>query len=87
MAWISGLALLWAAACASAPKQSGRPEGSGYLRQSFHEEARDAFLRASEKDPNAATLQRKVAVLSARLDDVEIALGAALRAVELDWDR
>jgi len=47
-------------------------------------EARDAFLRAAEKDPDSASLYRKIAVLSARLDDSENAIAAAARAVELD---
>lgn len=47
-------------------------------------EARDAFLRAAEKDPDSAALQRKIAVLSARLEDGGNAIAAAARAVELD---
>lgn len=47
-------------------------------------EARDAFVRAAEKDPDSALLQRRIAVLSTRLEDAELARTAAARAVELD---
>jgi len=47
-------------------------------------EARDAFLRATEKDPGSAYLHLRVAMLSARLDDLPLARVHAEQAVELD---
>jgi tetratricopeptide (TPR) repeat protein len=47
-------------------------------------EARNAFLRAAEKDPDSAYLHLRAAMLSARIDDLDLALAHAERAVELD---
>jgi tetratricopeptide (TPR) repeat protein len=49
-------------------------------------EARSAFERAAEKDPDSAYLQRTLGRLSAQLDDLEGALVHAQRAVELAPD-
>jgi tetratricopeptide (TPR) repeat protein len=49
-------------------------------------EARDAYLRASHKDPHSAHLQRKLARLSLKLDDVDAAVVHASQAFELEPD-
>jgi len=49
-------------------------------------EARDAFLRAVEKDPDSAYLHLRVAMLSSRIEEVEIARSHAERALALDPD-
>jgi len=46
--------------------------------------ARNAFLRAVQKDPDSPYLQLRAALLSARIDDLELARAHAARAVELD---
>ncbi|MCZ6464714.1 MAG: tetratricopeptide repeat protein [Proteobacteria bacterium] len=48
------------------------------------EEAREAFARAAEKDPDSAYLQRSLGRFAVQLDDLDTALGHARRAVELD---
>ncbi len=50
------------------------------------EEARDAYLRASHKDPHSAYLQRKLARLSLKLEDVDAAVIHAARAFALEPD-
>jgi tetratricopeptide (TPR) repeat protein len=47
-------------------------------------EARNAFLRAVEKDPESAYLHLRAAMLSARIEDLDLALLHTERAVELD---
>ena len=47
-------------------------------------QARDAYLRASHKDPDSAFLQRKLARLSLKLDDVDAAVIHAKRALDLE---
>jgi tetratricopeptide (TPR) repeat protein len=49
-------------------------------------EARDAYLRASLKDPESAHLQRKLARVSLKLDDVDAAVVHAGQAFVLDPD-
>ncbi|MGH0038056.1 MAG: tetratricopeptide repeat protein [Myxococcota bacterium] len=46
-------------------------------------DARAAFERAAEKDPESAYLQRSLGRLAAQLDDLDAALAHARRAVEL----
>jgi tetratricopeptide (TPR) repeat protein len=48
------------------------------------EQARDAFARAAEKDPDSAYLQRALGRLSAQLDQLDDAQAHAERAVALD---
>ena len=50
------------------------------------EEAREAYLRASHKDPRSAYLQRKLARLALKLDDVDAAVIHASRAFALEPD-
>ena len=50
------------------------------------EEARDAYLRASHKDPHSAFLQRKLARLALKLDDIDAAVVHASRAFALEPD-
>lgn len=49
-------------------------------------EARDAYRRAARKDPGSAHLQRKLARLALKLDDVDAAVGYATEAFRLDPD-
>ncbi len=49
-------------------------------------EARDAYLRASHKDPQSAYLQRKLARLSLKLDDVDASVVHANQAFALEPD-
>jgi len=49
-------------------------------------EARDAFQRASRKDPDSAFLQRRLARLSLKLEDLDAAVAYASRALELAPD-
>ncbi len=55
------------------------------LEMSF-EEARAAYLRAAGKDPHSAYLQRKLAGLALKLDDLEAAAVHATRAFVLEPD-
>jgi len=48
--------------------------------------ARNAFMRAVQKDPNSAFLQLRVASLSARLGEIELAKSHAARAVALEQE-
>ena len=48
------------------------------------EEARAAYLRAARKDPDSAYLQRKLAGLALKLDDLEAAAVHATRAFALE---
>ncbi len=48
------------------------------------EESRDAYGRAALKDPGAAPLQRKLARLALKLDDIDAAVVHADRALALD---
>ncbi len=50
------------------------------------EEARDAYRRAAVKDPSSAHLQRKIARLSLKLDDIDTAVVHATEALELEPD-
>jgi tetratricopeptide (TPR) repeat protein len=49
-------------------------------------EARDSYLRASHKDPHSAHLQRKLARLALKLDDIDAAVVHANQAFALDPD-
>ena len=55
-------------------------------QESRFEEARDAYLRGSHKDPHSAYLQRKLARLSLKLDDGDAAVIHAGRAFALEPD-
>ena len=54
--------------------------------ETHYEEARGAYLRAAGKDPHSAYLQRKLAGLALKLDDLEAAAAHATRAFVLEPD-
>lgn len=97
---LAALAGLGLAACASVTPDSGvasrlrvQPDappdfdvlvGEFAARDGNLLEARNAFLRAVEKDPDSAYLHLRVAMLSSRIEDVELARAHAERAVALD---
>jgi len=97
VAWLAGACALPGFGPAAGEKGRGGPVarpsadpeydvlvGEFAARDRDLETARAAFLRAAEKDPDSAYLQRRVALHSAQLGDTEMALAHAQRAVELD---
>ncbi|MEE2673920.1 MAG: tetratricopeptide repeat protein [Myxococcota bacterium] len=75
--------------------ESARPDASvdydvlvGELaaQEARFEEARDAYLRASHKDPHSAYIHRKLARLALKLDDIDTAAVHANRAFALEPD-
>lgn len=96
-----GLALLLAAGCATpVPRPAGPDAAARQVETSDYDvlvgefaardgdllAARNAFLRAVQKDPGSAFLQWRVALLSAQIEDLELATAHAERAVALEPD-